>query len=273
MNPKFSVLISLYEKENPSYFRQAMESIFHQTLMPDEVILVLDGYIPQELMNVLNIFVEKYSEILRVIPLKENVGLGSALNEGLQYCKYDYVARMDTDDICMPNRFERQIKLFVEHPEVSVVGSWVDEFSVNPQQIVSTRKLPEAHTDLVQYFKSRNPLNHPSVMFKKQAILKVGGYKHFYLLEDYYLWARLIYSNYKLYNIQESLLLFRANPQMMSRRGGFDYAKSEVRLFNEFRKLKLISLVDFCKNVLIRVSVRLLPNGCRTFLYEKLLRR
>ena len=139
----------------------------------------------------LNCIVKEYSQkypILKVISLPVNQGLGKALNEGLKHCSYDLVARMDTDDIAKPDRFEKQIRVFQEHPELDVVGAWIDEFEETTSNIISTRKLPEVHDDICQFAKKRNPENHPVIMFRKQAVLAAGGYQHFPLFEDYYLW-------------------------------------------------------------------------------------
>jgi len=272
MNIKFSVLISLYIKENPLFLQQALKSVFAQTCLPTEIVLVLDGQITEALQTVIDEYKNKYSDILKIIPLEKNVGLGNALNEGLKHCSHELVVRMDTDDICKPDRFEKQLAVFNQNPNFAVVGSWIDEFMDTPENIISTRKPPEKNADLINYAKSRNPLNHPSVMFQKSMIQEVGGYQHFYLLEDYFLWARLIAAKYELYNIQESLLLFRVSSKMIARRGGWKYAKSEIKLFKTFHKMGLISYPVFLKNIIIRIISRLIPNKIRKFLYKNFLR-
>ena len=268
----FSVLLSLYIKEKPEFLEQALRSVFEQSCLPAEVVLVLDGPVTGELQAVVDKFMFQYPKVLKIIPLEQNVGLGLALNEGLKHCSYEYVARMDTDDICKPTRFEKQLAAFEQNPSAAVISSWIDEFVGSPENIVSIRKLPEKNSELVNYAQTRNPMNHPSVMFKQSAIWAVGGYKHFYLLEDYYLWARLITGKYELYNIQESLLQFRISSQMIARRGGWKYAKSEIKLFQTFRTMGLISFGVFLRIILIRVSFRLIPTHVRTVLYRKFLR-
>ena len=268
----FSVLISIYYKEKPHCLIQSLDSVFNQTVLPAEVILVKDGQLTAELDAIINEFANKYDDKLKIITLPENVGLGNALNEGLKHCSHELVARMDTDDICKPNRFEKQLIAFEQNQTVSIVGSWIDEFIGTPENIVSIRKLPEKNSDLVNYARTRSPMNHPSVMFKKTDILTVGGYKHFYLLEDYHLWVRLIMGKYELYNIQESLLLFRTNPQMIARRGGWKYAISEFKFFYELYKLKFYGLTHFIKNVLIRFPIRIMPIRIRYYVYKKILR-
>lgn len=268
---KFSVLLSVYSKEQATYLHQSLESIFQQTLLPTEVILIEDGPLTKELNDVIGEYVKKYPE-LKIISLSENQGLGRALNEGLKYCSYDLVARMDTDDIAKPNRFERQIQIFQERPELDVVGAWIDEFEENVSNVISTRKLPEIHKDICSFAKERNPINHPVVMFRKKIVLAAGGYQHLPLFEDYYLWIRMLQNGAKFYNVQESLLYFRFSPAMFERRGGMKYIIYECRFQYIIKNLKFISFFQFLKNILARSVMRVLPNSLRTVLYKRILR-
>jgi len=268
----FSVLLSVYKNEHPNYLRQSLDSILSQILPPDEIILVKDGPLTSEL----DYFIENYKKrcpVLKVIPLAINQGLGKALNEGLKHCSYDLIARMDTDDIAKPNRFKRQIQVFQEHPELDVVGAWIDEFEETTSNIISTRKLPEVHDDICQFAKMRNPENHPVIMFRKQAVLAAGGYQHFPLFEDYYLWIRMLQNGAKFYNIQESLLYFRFSPAMFKRRGGLKYVTTELRFQNQLRNLEFITFSEYLYNVFIRVITRIMPNSLRAILYKKALRK
>lgn len=271
-NFKFSVLVSVYYNENPQYFRQCLDSLFDQSLQPSEVVLVKDGKLTPELDEVITEYAAKY-EGVKVIPLEHNLGLGKALNEGLKYCSYDIVARMDTDDIAKPYRFEKQMTVFEAYPEIDVVGAWIDEFEGDISNIVSTRKLPELHSDILRYAKSRCPMSHPVVMFKKHAVAAVGGYIHFPLFEDYYLWVRMLLKGAKFYNIQESLLYFRFSSDMFKRRGGWKYAIDELRFQRQMRGMEFISFSQYMKNILLRFITRILPNALRTELYKKLLRK
>lgn len=268
----FSVLLSLYVKESASYLKECLDSIFSQTLVPDEVVLVKDGPLNKSLENVVSEYKNRYS-ILKIIPLVENQGLGRALNEGLKYCSYDLVARMDTDDIAKPNRFEKQVRIFEEYPEVDICSSWMEEFVDDPQCPVSIKKLPEKHAEIAAYAQRRNPMNHPVVMFRKNAVLKAGGYQHFPLFEDYYLWIRMLNSGAVFYNIQESLLYFRSSPEMFKRRGGWKYAILEFHFQKAILDMGAISRVRFFLNVFTRFPVRIAPNKFRGWLYTKLLRK
>ena len=177
---KFSVLLSVYYKEKPNCLKESLSSIFNQRCLPTEVVLVEDGPLTCELNNVISEFLDKGLKI-EIVRLAKNQGLGKALNEGLKHCSYDLVARMDTDDIAKPDRFERQIIAFRDHPELEVVGAWIDEFEGDVSNVISVRKLPENHSEIYQFAKKRNPINHPVVMFRKKAVLSVGGVSAFSL--------------------------------------------------------------------------------------------
>ena len=268
----FSVLLSLYIKEQPSHLIQCLDSLFSQTLLPAEIILVKDGPLTVELDAIVSDYAVRYPN-LKVVPLPQNQGLGRALNEGLKHCSYDIVARMDTDDIAKPDRFEKQIAVFRKHPELDLVGAWIDEFEHIPQHVLSIRKVPETSEKIYEYCRKRCPVNHPVVMFRKSAVLAAGGYQHFPLFEDYFLWVRMLKNGAKFYNIQESLLYFRTSPNMYKRRGGWKYAMDEVRFQNVMRKMKMITWGRFLMNVAIRFPVRIMPNKLREVIYKKSLRK
>ena len=268
----FSVLISVYYKEKPEYLKDAINSIFNQTLRPNEVILVEDGKLTDELYNTIKKLQEKYNEI-KTVCLKENQGLGPALNEGLKYCSYDIVARMDSDDICMPDRFKIQIDFMEKHPDIDIISGWIDEFYGYKENIISTRKTPETHDEIVKFGKSRNPINHPAAMFKKNVVCNIGGYKAIPLLEDYDLWVRAILNGSHLYNIQQSLLWFRLSDNAFLRRGGIDYAKNEITFQYHLHKIGYIGIINMCSNISIRLIIRLLPNMIRKYIYVFRLRK
>lgn len=267
----YSVLMSLYYKEQPDYLTQSLESVFNQTLAPDEVVLVEDGPLTEELYRILDKFQNEYPNLKR-LPQSINRGLGKALNEGLKHCSNDLVARMDTDDICFPDRFEKQIRFMIDHPEIDVSGSWIEEFEGNPENIVSIRRVPTEHKDISKYIKKRSPLNHPSVIFRKAAVIKAGNYLSFPLFEDWYLWARMMVNGCVFANISECLLHFRVSPDMMKRRGGLKYAKSSFKLQRELHNLGLISKIQAYKNGIIRGIVYLMPNRLRSIVYSTFLR-
>lgn len=268
----FSVLMSLYAKERPEYLRESLDSIYNQTLPPDEVVMVEDGPLSPELYAVLDEY-ELLHPNLKRIPLAKNGGLGKALNEGLKHCSYDLVARMDSDDISKPNRFEKQIGLFEKYQLAEVVSCWIDEFVDSPTNIVSTRRLPEFPYELYAYGKKRCPINHPAVMFKRDSVIFAGGYRHFPLFEDYYLWVRLMLNGSKFYNIQESLLLFRSSPDVYKRRGGLKHALNEVKFQHHIHSIGYIGYMRMVTNICIRFVTRIVPNSLRKKIYTTFLRK
>lgn len=188
---KFSVLMSVYAREQSAYLKEALRSVFEQTVPPSEVVLVKDGPLTTELEAVIASFAGRYKS-LKIVALTQNMGLGNALNVGLSACTYRLVARMDSDDLSLPGRFEAQLRVFDEYPDVSVVGGWISEFDKDPKDIISYRKLPQTDRELKLICQLKNPLNHMTVMFSKKDVLNAGGYQHFYLFEDYWLWVRMI---------------------------------------------------------------------------------
>lgn len=268
----FSVLMSVYYRENPDFLQQSLDSIFNQTLPPSEVILVQDGPMDDQLEQVIEHFQTVHAE-LKTIKLPECHGLGNALNKGLHQCSYDLVARMDTDDISKPERFKTQIEWMEQHPETAVCGSWIDEFTGDVSHIISSRKPPRDHQDIVTFARKRNPMNHPTVVFRRQAVEKAGGYQHFYLFEDYYLWIRMIMNGYKFHNIQQSLLFFRMSDDMFQRRGGLKYTQSEIRLQRQLHQMGFIGWCTMMRNIVYRAAVRNMPNKLRRLVYISFLRR
>lgn len=263
--------MSLYVKERPEYLRQSLDSVFNQTVKADEVVLVEDGPITEELDSVVREFQAMHLE-LKVVPLPTNGGLGNALNEGLKHCTNELIARMDTDDIASPDRFQRQVSFMESHPEIDICGSWLQEFEDNVSNILSVKKVPETHEEISEYIKSRNPLNHPSVIFKKQAVIDSGGYKPFPLFEDYFLWARMMVNGCKFANIPECLVNFRVSPDMYKRRGGLKYAIDSTKFQWYLHKLGLISSFAAIKASILRGSVYILPNSLRSSIYSHFLR-
>ncbi len=256
---KFSVLMSIYYKEEPEYFNRAMQSIWdEQTVKPDEIVLVQDGPLTDGLHKAIDEWKAKIGEVFKTVPLEKNVGLGDALNAGIKHCSYELIARMDTDDISISNRFEKQLKAF-ENNDIDICSSWVSEFDSDENEIISYRKLPEKHNEIIVYSKMRSPINHPAVMYKKSIVEKAGGYKHMLWMEDYYLWARMLLSGAKFYNIQEPLVNMRAGYGQLERRGGFKYAIEEFKFLNKLKKIGYLTTIEYLKNILIKVPIRLLP--------------
>lgn len=262
----FSVLMSLYFKEEVSNLEECLNSLFIQTLLPNEVVIVFDGLLPESLVTV----VESWEELLpiKIIKLEKNVGLGNALNIGLEYCQYDIVARMDTDDICDEYRFERQILLFNENKKLTICGSCIDEIEPSTGEFLSRRVVPLTHELILKEVVYRNPFNHMSVMYKKNAVLNVGSYQHLSGMEDWYLWLRLLSKGYLSMNIPESLVYARTGQDMLSRRSGLNYIKSEWELTRKKIDLGFISFPKAFFIFLFRSIPRLLPRKMLSKVYS-----
>ena len=209
---QFSVLMAVYAKEIPAYFDKSLESVLiNQTLKPSELVLICDGELTPQLEDVIVKYQQLCPETLKVTRMNKG-GLGKALNLGLTKCAFDLVARADSDDICKPYRFEKQIKLIHEHPEYGMISSWVDEFMETPGDLQTQRKVPEHPDKVYEYAKSRCPVNHPTVMYRKSIVQNVGGYQEDFFPEDYFLWIKMLHSGCAVYNMQESLVWFRFSP-------------------------------------------------------------
>lgn len=258
MVDKFSVLISVYNKESPKYFEEALKSIWDfQTLKPSQIVIVKDGPLNLEL----NLTIEKFSENapVKLIEFEHNMGLGIALAEGLKRCDNDLIARMDSDDIASPNRFEKQINYLKSNPDISLLSSHIAEFINDPSMTTSIRKVPIANSDILKFAKKRNPMNHMVVMYKKSAVLDAGNYQPFPGYEDYYLWVRMLLKGYSAANLNDNLVYARIGNNMIARRQGIKFFNEEIRLQKEFLRLHFINVFDFIQNILFRALPRLMP--------------
>ena len=227
---QFSVLLSVYHKENASYFNAALLSIENQTFTPDQIVIVKDGPLSFELEQVIVMHTKSSSISYTVVALEKNVGLGTALNEGIKYCRYEWIARMDSDDIMLPDRFEKQFSFLKKHSNVDVLGGWICEFDDNPQQCARKRKVPSSYGEIVKFAKYRNPMNHVTVIFRSSVVKSVGGYLPMNGFEDYYLWMRMLKSGKYFANIPDVLVKVRTGKDMIRRRQGWRYAMDELAL-------------------------------------------
>ena len=269
---RYSVLMSVYFKEKASFLRDAMNSIWAQTVPTDDFVLVCDGPLTAELDAVIAEMEVAHAE-LHVVRLEKNGGLGNALNIGISRCKNELVARMDSDDISRPDRCERQLAVFAEHPDVSICSGIVEEFRDSPKEVEAKRVPPETQNEILAFARKRNPFNHPCVMYKKTAVEVSGGYQDFYLLEDYYLWVRMLLAGYQGYNLQEPLLWMRAGSEMYKRRAGWKYAKTQARLFRFMKEKGFIGNAQFIKSCVIRSGSSLAPNWLREIMFKTVLRK
>ena len=269
---KFSVSMSVYHGDNPAFFREAISSVFNQTLLPDELILVVDGEVSDET----KIIIKEYelSDNIQTIWLKENMGHGHARRVGLHKCKHELVAIMDSDDICIENRFEKQIECFKTHTNLSLVGASVAEFCTDISDVIGKKVLPSENEDIKRFLKIRCPVNHMTVMFRKSEVEKAGGYIDWFHNEDYYLWIRMSLNNAVFYNLEDVLVYARTNPDFYKRRGGWKYFLSEYKLQKFMYSNKINNIFRCSTNIIIRFVVQLLlPNYIREKVFIKFFRQ
>ena len=270
---QFSVLISVYRKEKTEYLRTALQSIINQTLKPSEIVIVKDGLLTRDLDDCIKEYESQYSELIKIIAFKENRGLGLALRDGVIACKYDYIARMDSDDIAKPERFAKQFQYLKQHPKTALLGTWITEFSKDKNKADTLTELPCTHQEILKYAKKRNPFRHMTMVLKKEAVIKAGNYRNFLWFEDYDLWVRMLQKGYIAANIPEYLVNVRADGEMFARRGGWQYLKQDYRFQRFLLKIDFISVLEFLANILIRTAVRLVPNKMRNLFYILFLRK
>ena len=272
---KFSVLMSVYRKDDPNFLKIALESIYEsQTRKPDEIVVVFDGELTEELYAVLNKFRENKENIVFYYPQKTNRGLGEALRLGSEKCTGDYIFRMDSDDISAPTRFEKQIAYIESHTDIDVLGTDIAEFDISPENEQMRKRIcPQKHDDIVKMGKKRNPMNHVTVCMKKSALEKCGGYETLLLLEDYYLWLKMIACGCKLENLNESLVYVRVG-------NGFDGKRSSKIRIKGWKVLqrfmlnhKLINKIEAAGNMVYIVGFVYCPVALKKVVYNKLLRK
>lgn len=262
--PKYSVLMSVYYRENAENLMQAIESILQQTIPTDDFVLVCDGDLTPALEGV----IAHYKEKIHVIRQSQNKGLACALNKGLRYCKNDLVARMDSDDISLPDRCENQLREFVLNPSLDIISGTIMEFSGTPERILGKRCLPAEHDEICRFSRRRCPFNHPAVMFRKSAVELAGSYKQTYICEDYYLWIRMLQSGAEAANLKVPLLYMRTTDGMYCRRGGWQYAKSIVCFRWWMCQCGWSNFLDFCVSALPQAVICVAPNSVRKAFYS-----
>lgn len=271
----FSVAISVYKKDNASWFNIAMESLINQTVEPNEIVLVVDGPVTNEIQRVINKYI-KINEAkkieFKVILLKENQGHGIARRKALEHCTNDLVAIMDADDICVGDRFEQQL-LFIQKHDVDIVGGDIEEFMEESSNITAKRIVPQTDKEIKEYMKKRCPFNQMTVMFRKHTIQNVGGYLDWYCNEDYYLWIRMCLKGCRMANTGTVLVKARINNETYKRRGGWKYFLSEKSLQKFMLNNNMINFIEYVENIVLRLIVQvLLPNNLRKWVYKKIIR-
>lgn len=267
---RFSVLLSVYKNENPVFLNRALLSIWDaQTLKPDQIVLVKDGPLTPELNAEIGQWQNKLGDTLLPVELAENVGLGAALNAGLKACEHELVARMDTDDVSLPERFEKQVRFMQARPDVTASSAGLEEWSEDLNSRIGKRTLPVDPELLKTFAKKRSPLSHPLAMYRKSAVLAVGGYPPLRKSQDYALWSLLLVKGYKLANLPDVLLKMRTGDDFFVRRGA-GFLKHELALLRFQKKIGFLGMREFLINCLIKAGLRLSPALIKKLAYRYL---
>ncbi len=274
MYPKFSVLIPVYIKENSSFLESALRSILdEQTIVPDEVIVVEDGPITEALENVIGDFHTRHGNVIKRYKLEKNQGMGIAMNYGLTRASFEWIARMDSDDIAVFDRFERQLKFLKRNPMIDVLGSSIEEFNLQPGDLRRFRALPQENNAIVRLMKFRNPINHMTVFFRKEVALRAGGYWSHKFNEDYNLWYEMQKIGAKFHNLSDNLVHVRVGNNMVGRRRGYHYFVFERILLTKFLNDRFITPFQYSYLTLVKLSLRILPTGILKMFYKTFLRK
>ena len=269
---EYSVLMTVYVKDNPEYLRRSILSMLNQTVLTNDFVIVKDGPVGSELQDVIDYFEKRHQGLFRQISLKENVGLGLALNEGLKACKNELVARMDADDISLTTRCEKQLKEFELDNELDIVGCYAEEFIGGQQNVVCTRKVPTTHEEILKFAKLRDPFNHPTVMYKKSKVLLCGGYNNLRKNQDTDLWIRMLMYGCKAKNINQSLLLFRFDDDTYKRRKNWLNSKLLIKVRYNAYKMGFNSFLDLIKIAGAQILIYIMPISFQKWFYQKYLR-
>lgn len=271
--PSFSVLMSVYYKEKPVFFDRALESIYNQTVKASEWVIVKDGEISEELQAVIDKYKQLEDVNIKEVPLDENKGLGIALSIGIPECSNELIARMDTDDIAVPNRFELQLNEFLNNPDLDICGGQIIEFETDENISVAERRVPLTHDEIARYQKSRSAFNHMTVMYKKSKVLEAGNYKDCPLMEDDMLWVDMIMAGANCMNLDVYLCRVRTNLDMIARRGGLKYYKKYSKARKKIYKTGYISLGQYLKTNFLQFCLSIMPKFLRKFVFFKLLHK
>ena len=271
----FSVLISVYKNDKADDFSTAIESLTKmQSVKPSEVVLVIDGPIPGDVNKVISDAQNRSPKLFNIIKFEHNQGLGVALKKGIEASSNEIVMRMDSDDIALPDRFEKQLAFMEQHPDVAVCGGQISEFVGDANNIVGRRVVPCTNDEIYHYMKSRCAFNHMTVALRRSEVLKAGNYQPWFWNEDYYLWVRMMIAGCQFANLPDTLVNVRVGKDMYARRGSLKYFKSEAKLQKYIWGNGVISFPRYTFNVLVRLCVQvLMPNWLRGFLFQKLFRR
>lgn len=268
----YSVLLTVYKSDNPDYFKLSLESMINQTVSSNDIVVVKDGPVPAEIQAVIDELQKSHPEI-HPLQLETNMGLGLALNEGLKVCQNELIARMDSDDISLPNRCEKQLALFEEDPELDIVGCPVKEFVGTPDNVVGQRDVPLDNETIHKYNHRRDPFNHPTVMYRKSKVMKFGPYGNYRKNQDTDLWIKLLSNGCKGVNCSEYLLMFRFDEGTYKKRKSWINTKCLLDIRKKAWKSGYSTFWDYAFVAVAQIGIYILPESFQKFVYTKVLRK
>lgn len=269
----YSVLMSVYDKENIEYLVRSIESMLSQTVKAEQFVIVEDGILRDELHNVILSYKKRYPQLFTIVPLRQNVGLGMALDYGLKACRNELVARMDSDDISLPQRCEKQLEFFEKDKKLAIIGTNIDEFWDDPKDIKCSRVVPYEPEEIKKRIGRIQPFNHPTVMYKKSQVIRCGGYGKMKYKQDRDLFSRMINMGCKARNINESLLLFRSNADNCKRRKSWAYCKSTIDVTHMIYKRGHCSLGDLLYVTIGQLVLFIMPLPIMKLISDNILRK
>lgn len=272
---QFSVITSVYKNDKQEFVKVALDSMLvNQSVKPTEIVLVQDGPVPDKLSELLSEYENRYPGVMHIFRLEKNGGLGNALKIGVDNAKYDIIARMDSDDICLPDRFEKQLAYLTTHPDCDIVGGQITEFIDMPSNIVGKREVPCDNEGIYQYMRNRCALNHPTVMFKKKSLQDAGNYQDWFWNEDYYMWIRMMERGCVFANLPDVLVNMRSGINQYGRRGGKKYFDSEIGIKKLMLKKGMITHKEYIVNYIVRFIIQLmLPSSVRGWVFRTFARK
>lgn len=270
---EYSVLMSVYAKEKPEYLDAAIKSMLAQTAEANDFVIVCDGPLTEGLDEVLWKYKEMNPSVIQLIRLPQNIGTGAALNIGIKHCRNELITKMDSDDISVPDRCERQLKEFSEDEKLTVVGGNIIEFTDDPSKPVSRRKVPYSNDEIRKYARRRQPFNNMTVMYKKSAVLQAGGYKAMTRGEDYDLYVRMLLKNCYCKNINDDLVYARIKDKRADRRTSFDTYLGFLKTRWYAFKAGYSNLMDVFVACAAQTAVFLAPSFLQGFIYKNVLHK
>lgn len=270
--PTFSVLITVYSKEKPEFLEKSIKSVINQTVVPSQIIIVEDGKLTSELEKVIENHKKSFFNNFTIVKLDKNMGRGIASNAGIEKATNEWIAKMDSDDISKPDRFEIQLNAIQKHPEAVAIGGQVEEFIENQSHVISKREVPLDSESIFKFAKYRSPVNNPTVMFKKSVVKELGEYSNLRFLEDYDLWVKMLTAGFKIVNVPETLVDMRMSDSLYSRRGGFKYLFVYIKLKDKWRRMGLGNYLSVFTSDVAMFLNTLIPANIRKLTYKKFLR-